>query len=499
MKLVDPLTFFSWLKWLDGRPLLDVIEPYRRKIFTEALYTLEENRPRYNLVVTSRAKKNWKSTDLVLAALYRLLVWGSPLGNQCYILANDQDQAGDDLTLAKALIRVNPVLKHEVKITHNEIARLDGKGFLKVLPAQDVAGAHGKTYLFCGFDEIHEYRDWALLEAMQLDPHRSDALMWITSYASLYNYPGVPLHDLCSQGRAGQDPRMYFSWYAADYCTDQEFLAKETPEERANPSTLPDGYLEQQKKRLPTHKYRRLHLNLPGSPEGAYLAPERVEAAIGKYRILPFEPGPYYRAFVDMSGGSGDDSALAIAHNDHGLIIVDGVWTQGQRPPFDPRGAVKLFADILEGYRVSHVVMDRYAGETFRQDFLSHGIGVELCPVPKSVLYEAFEVELNSGRVILPEEVTMIKQFLTLVVRGGKIDHPSGEHDDLANTVAGVIYLLKDQGRPIEWSDYFICPSSVRLEGKDTEGLPATDGNDYSDPDDRWFEGGKSKIPIWYL
>ena len=42
--------------------------------------------------------------------------------------------------------------------------------------------------------------------------HRPDAQLWITSYASIFHRPGVPLIDLCRIGRAGDDPRMLFSW-----------------------------------------------------------------------------------------------------------------------------------------------------------------------------------------------------------------------------------------------------------------------------------------------
>ena len=35
----NPLKFFYKLKWIDGRPLQGAIEPYRQKIFTEALFT----------------------------------------------------------------------------------------------------------------------------------------------------------------------------------------------------------------------------------------------------------------------------------------------------------------------------------------------------------------------------------------------------------------------------------------------------------------------------
>ncbi len=69
---------------------------------------------------------------------------------------------------------------------------------------------------------------------MQPDPTRPHALTWITSYASIYHKPGVPLFDLCQQGRAGRDPRLVFSWYAADYTTDPDFAGAD-PETRANP------------------------------------------------------------------------------------------------------------------------------------------------------------------------------------------------------------------------------------------------------------------------
>jgi len=226
MKQASPLQFFKPLKWLDGQPLLNVIEPYRQKTFMDALYSFDAiGRLVYNLVLCSRAKKNWKTADLVLAAIYKLLGWESTGGNQCYILANDLDQADDDLSLAKKLIEskdpkklwlepLNPLLNEELVIKQKVIERRDGKGFLEVLPAGDVIGSHGKTYLFAGFDENHGYKTWDLLEAMAHDPTRHDSVQWITSYASIYHRPGVPLFDLFARGKSGKDRRMYFSWYA---------------------------------------------------------------------------------------------------------------------------------------------------------------------------------------------------------------------------------------------------------------------------------------------
>src|SRR5918996_32162 len=342
-KPISPIEFFAHLSWLDKRPLLEVIEPYRQKLFTDALYSFDAaGNPQYNMVLSGRAKKNWKSTDLILAALYRLLVWSSDAGNDCFLLANDESQAADDLRLAKKIIAVNPLLSREVVVKQKEIERLDGKGVLQILPAGDVKGSHGKTYLFVGYDEIHGYRNWDLFEALAPDPSRLDCLTWITSYASIYNSLGVPLYDLMQQGKRGEDPRMLFSWYAADYCTDPAAMKLEA-EARANPSMNSwnnPGYLASQRRRLPLHKYRRLHLNLPGMPEGAYFNAERVvDCIVAGRKVLKPVPGTSYKAFVDMSGGSSGESALGVAHWDgiKGVAVLDIVATQGGRPPFNPR------------------------------------------------------------------------------------------------------------------------------------------------------------------
>jgi hypothetical protein len=441
------LQFFERLKWIDGRPLLDVVEPYRQRIFRAALDSCDgDGRPDYNLVLRGASKKNWKSADLVLAASYRFFAWDSPGGNQCFLLANDWGQAADDLELEVKFVTANPILRSACVITKNRITRKDGRGFLEILPAGDYAGAHGKTYCFCGFDEIHGYRDWNILEAMQHDPSRPDALMWITSYASIYHKPGVPLFDLCKIGREGRDPRMLFAWHAADYTTDPNF-ADADPETRANPSRAswadPD-YLNQQRRRLPAHKFRRLHLNLPGLPDGSAFQPEPIMEAIDRtWAERSPERDHRYQAFVDLSGGSSDDAVLAIGEQDaDGRAVVVRALNQGPPPPFAPRLAVERFVAELRRYGVPTVTGDAYAGQTFQADFARHGIGYAVSDLPTSKLYEALEPYLNGRQAILPNVPTLEQQLLGLIWRGGKIDHPGGEHDDFANAVAGVIVTL---------------------------------------------------------
>jgi hypothetical protein len=312
-----------------------------------------------------------------------------------------------------------------------------------VLPAGDVVGTHGKTYRLVAYDEIHGHRTWDSLEAMQLDPTRPDAQMWITSYATLFHKPGVPLFDLCQQGRTGADPRMLFSWYAADYTTDPDF-AEADPESRANPSRESWGdptYLAQQARRLPAYKYRRLHLNLPGLPEGSAFTAEMVMEAVDRgVTVRHPERGRTYRGAVDMSGGSNDDATLGISsENPDGTRRLDVVMNQGAPPPFDPRLAVGRFAEVLERYGIRSVVGDAYGGQTFREDFRRFGIEYLVAEKTTSQLYEALEPLLNAREVRLLDVPILEQQLLGLLWRGSKIDHPSGEHDDYAAVAAGAL------------------------------------------------------------
>lgn len=62
------LEFFSKLRWLDGRPLINTIEPYRRRLFKSALDTLDaDGLPVCNFAVykTEIRRKDGRGHDVV--------------------------------------------------------------------------------------------------------------------------------------------------------------------------------------------------------------------------------------------------------------------------------------------------------------------------------------------------------------------------------------------------------------------------------------------------
>src|ERR1700744_5978567 len=126
MPALTSLEFFDKLKWLDGRNLLSTIDPYRRRIFTKALDSYRpDGVPEINFVLAGRGKKNAKTIDLCLASLYCLLFRESLQGSLGFILANDLDQANDDLSLIKKLIERNGDLADELAVYQREIKRQD--------------------------------------------------------------------------------------------------------------------------------------------------------------------------------------------------------------------------------------------------------------------------------------------------------------------------------------------------------------------------------------
>ncbi|HEY1375538.1 MAG TPA: hypothetical protein VGF55_02030 [Gemmataceae bacterium] len=165
----------------------------------------------------------------------------------------------------------------------------------------------------------------------------------------------------------------------------------------------------------------------------ALVVPGRLE--------LPPRPGVKYVAFVDVSGGRGDDAALAVGHREGRAAVVD--LLRRYRPPFSPYEVVGQMVKELRRYGVRRVVGDNYAAEWVSRAFVAAGVRYLRCPKPKSDLYRELLPRLSSAEVQLLDDKSLIDQIAGLERRtrsGGRdvIDHPPGGHDDLANAVAGV-------------------------------------------------------------
>lgn len=199
-----------------------------------------------------------------------------------------------------------------------------------------------------------------------------------------------------------------------------------------------------------------------------FVSLEVAEAAIIPARYeLPPSLGITYSAFVDPSGGSVDSMTLAIAHRDRkDLGILDAVreW----KAPFSPESVVSEAASLLRSYGLRKAKGDKYAGEWPRERFREHGIEYETSERSKSDLYKEFLPLLNGKRVELLDHPRTLAQLCALerrVARGGRdsIDHPPGQHDDIINSVAGVLVNVAGAMNELAIWERLVKPGEAEL------------------------------------
>jgi hypothetical protein len=111
-----------------------------------------------------------------------------------------------------------------------------------------------------------------------------------------------------------------------------------------------------------------------------------------------------YIGFADPSGGSGDSFALAIAHKEGKVAVLDAV--REIRPPFSPEAATAELAGLLRQYRCSQVFGDRYAGEWPVEAFRKLGVYYEPAEKSKSDMYVDMLPVLNARNIELLDNDT---------------------------------------------------------------------------------------------
>ena len=136
---------------------------------------------------------------------------------------------------------------------------------------------------------------------------------------------------------------------------------------------------------------------------------------------------------------------MAIAHVEGNVAVLD--FIREVVPPFNPSEVVSEFCDLMKGYKINRCIGDRYAVGWVVEAFSQCGVMYEHSEQSKSELYGSLLPMLNSGTAALLQHDRLRRQLLALERRTGRgrdiIDHPRGQHDDVANAAAGALVLAK--------------------------------------------------------
>jgi len=406
--------------------------------------TPRDGRLPYSTVVWSEPKKSGKTAIASWVCSWALNILGPR--SEVLVVGNDKEQS--QARVFAELVRVqqaHPTLKQRIVRATDSLLVLDDGSTCRAV-ALDAPGEAGPDPVLVCHDEawgITSERARRLFDELTPPPTRPLACRWVSSYAG-YSNESVTLEELYRRGLDGVPilnlPDSYANGSLFAFWSHTPRMPWQT-----------ESYYKDQQAELRPRAFLRLHRNQWVTVEGAFLDPAKLEAAIDKGVILrPPTSGIRYRFFADNSGGSADDMVLAGGHADEGRLVLDGVWDQAAKVPFDPTQTIARFAAIAKSYGASRIVGDTYGGKLFVSVYAKHGIAYEVCPLSPSQLYEAMEPGLNAGTVRLVNHARLIEQLGALIEKGNRIGHKYGGHDDYAIATAGCLYLLANAtGRPL--------------------------------------------------
>jgi len=348
-----------------------------------------------------------------------------------FVIAADRKQARSVMRYIRGMIESNSLLQSMVIKDSPESIELSNRCVIEIMTA-GFKGLRGYSVACAILDEVAFWSDGGanpdkeILNAIR--PSLATLNGKIIALSSPYARRGVLWEN-------------YKRYYGKD--SSERVLVAQAPSLLMN-NLLPKSVVEQAYKEDAASAKAEYGAEFRTDVE-TFISREAVDACVMPGRIeLPPLSGVNYFAFTDPSGGSKDAFTMAIAHKENDIIVIDAIRTM--KPPFSPESVVDEFCTTLKLYRISEVNGDRYAGEWPREQFRKRNINYKTADKPKSDLYRDMLPIINSGRVELLDNDQSINELTNLerrTARGGKdsIDHAPGSHDDLINSIAGVISI----------------------------------------------------------
>jgi hypothetical protein len=395
--------------------------------------------PTVVLIVGRQSGKTWvASTILNFEALNEVLRrQANPNGDRlpifCLEIAQDlRSSMRTALAYTKAPFEASDVLRKLVTAESTDSLTLDGNVVLAAYPCRPAA-VRGLRARVVVCDELAFFRstegnplDTEMLRAGRPTLATTGGRLVILS--SPAGQTGA-LHDLYTR-HWGRDDSSTLVWTAT---------APEMNE------TLTADYLERMREEDP-EGYRSEVLGEFRAGVTALFDPEALKACVAVgVRERPPAPGLVYRAHLDLSGGRGAAAALGVGHREPRRVVLDVLraWPS----PHNPSQIIGEAGALLRRYGLRRVTGDDYGAELARDYFRRAGITYEQAELNASALYLELLPVVNAAAVALldlPELLRELRGLERRVSPSGRdrVVHAPREHDDRANAVAGVVYLL---------------------------------------------------------
>jgi hypothetical protein len=434
----DPTTWASWRAYLAALFALPMTPD---ELETYGQCTGRQDPPadpiKESWLVVGR--RGGKSFVLALIAVFLAVFkdWRPYLGpgevGTIMVIAQDRRQARKIMEFTKGLLKGSRMLASTIKA--ERVESIDLKNSIRIeVHNCSFRSTRGYTCVAALLDEMAIWRS----EETSANP---DTEVLASIRPAMATIPGSML--LCASSpisRKGCLWEAYRKHYAKN---DDPVLVWHAATRTMNP-VVPQSLVDEALERDPARNAAEYLAQWRTDLEG-YITREALEACVDPgVRELPPQGGVRYCAFVDPSGGSSDSFALAIAHRENGIGVLDVL--REVKAPFKPSVVVEEFADVLHDYGIRTVYGDNYAKEWPIEQFAQHGIKYVRYDKFKTDIYLNALPKINSRQFRLLDHTRLVNQTLDLerdTSRGGResINHPDRTHDDLPNAAFGALLV----------------------------------------------------------
>ncbi len=443
--LADPEIFgnsFAGPSWIAWRTLLiagmgESLLPEERPIFTKLTGRAREPlEPCEELVVLKGRRSGGTSAAAALLTYSSCLIdYSNVLGagerGLALFLAPNARQAQIAFDRAAGLIDASPLLRGMVSSQTQDTISLSNNVDLEVRPAS-YRGLRGITAVAVCADEGAFF---------QAEGKNTDAEIMAALRPALITTRGMLMLSSTPYAKSGELHSLFEKYYGED---GPVLVARATSRD-TNP-TLSQSVIDRALERDATAA-RAEFLGEFRDDVSGFISRDMLQAAVDE-GVTERPPVSDHLAFADAASGiaenDGDSFSLAIGRvTDDGTVIID--LAREWAPPFDASEVTSTVAGLLKIYGCDSLTTDGFSSGFVRSELARHSIGHKISDLSKSELYLATLPMLTSRRVRLLDNKTLIDQFASLERRPGsngrdRID--ARGHEDLANSVAGVVAML---------------------------------------------------------
>jgi hypothetical protein len=380
-----------------------------------------------------RPRGHSKTLDAAALALHHIITTPNARG---YFTAVDRDQAALGMDSLAAFVAGSPLLESTLKVDRWRVTAPTIGAQIEALSA-DAASSWGLRPSLLIVDELAAWRGDGATE------------FWESLSSSLGKVRGARMLVATT---AGWD-RTSLAWKLRGIVEHDPGWTFRRRGQCA--SWIDPAFLDQQRRLLPDHVYRRLHLNEWTEAGGAWLTHREVESIFDADRRPRVDCDiEAHWMFIDL-GTSHDATAIAIIHRRDDMFEVDAIGTWRGSP--DDRvhlGDVKHWVlDASQRFTGLRVIADAAQAIRLVEELVAEGLAAEAKHITTSYREKLFTTALQlvrSGRLrsfpheMLRDELLRM-EWRTVAGRSPRVDHPTGGHDDHVFAVVGAALEAMDE------------------------------------------------------